>query len=275
MRIVDCCTVLNEVAMWRLRYEELCDVVDRFVVVEALQTHSGHRKDLVFLPPPDGPVTMWVVDLCDTGDGIPATRRREMTQRNAIADALRTLDLPDDAIILISDVDEIPRANVVRAIRAQGIPDGHVLVFQQRLYYYQVSTVEVGGPRWLGTRAARWADVRAMTPHVIRYGLGTGDQLYPRYTVLPDAGWHFSYFGGVEQVQTKLRAFVHQELVTDMTLDGERIARRMAASHDLYDRRNGHTFVRTPPLLHDLPAPVRRDPAAWAWMFGDRIEVRA
>ena len=275
--VIDCCTILNELELWRLRFEELREVVDRFVVVEALHTHSGLPKEPAFTPPlpTDVPVTVWRIALPDPGVvSIPATRRREMTQRNAIADALRSLDVPDDAIILISDVDEIPRAEVVRAIRDQGVPDGHILTFQQRLYYYSLHTPEAGGPRWLGTRAARWADVRALTPHVVRYGLSAGDRHYPLYAVLPDAGWHFSYFGGVEQVQVKLRSFLHQELVTDMTLDGDRIARRIAESRDLYDRRNGHTFERRAPLLAELPGPIRRDPAAWAWMFGESVEVQ-
>ena len=46
MRIIDCTLVFNEMNMMNTRLHELDDVVDVFVMAEALQTHTGKPKPL-------------------------------------------------------------------------------------------------------------------------------------------------------------------------------------------------------------------------------------
>lgn len=62
---------------------------------------------------------------------------------------------------------------------------------------------------------------------------------------LINAGWHFSYFGGVDAIKTKLKNFAHQEynLAPDSEstyLNDEVIAESIALSRDLYDREFMH-----------------------------------
>lgn len=265
--ILDCVPWFNEYMLWDLRYETLRGVVDGFVVVEATSTHSGQPRTPAFRAPADTPVAHLVVDLPDPGAaGVPATRRREMTQRNRIIEAVSLAwpDLPDDAILLISDADEIPRPDLVAQVAQAGVPDGHILVFRQRLHYYDANTWSPD-QAWHGTRAVRWSDARALTPHVVRYGLATNDPHYPIWVFLDNGGWHFSYAGGVQAIQTKMTAFMHQELVTAETLDRERIIQRIGEGRDLYDRLHGHRFVRGD--QRDLPPPMRADPRRWAALF--------
>jgi beta-1,4-mannosyl-glycoprotein beta-1,4-N-acetylglucosaminyltransferase len=267
--ILDCTTYFNEADVWRLRYETLRDVVDGFVVVEAGQTHAGQPKELAFLDATEArfanDVTYRAFDLPEPGaPGLPATRRREMYQRNAIARALEYTAYPDDTIILISDCDEIPRPEAVAALRQRGLQDGEVVIFRQNLYYYNLNTT--AGAVWNGTRAARWADVRALSPHVIRYGLGQPDEHYPRYLLMQGGGWHLSYFGGPEQVAAKMRSFLHQELVTDENTRPEAIAARINAGEDVWGRPgNGHGLQLG--LAKDVPPPVAADPGRWAHFF--------
>jgi hypothetical protein len=187
-----------------------------------------------------------------------------MMQRNMIVNAIEhNASVPDDTILLISDCDEIPRPEAIAALRERGLNDGEVVIFRQTLYYYNLNTS--GGDVWQGTRAARWADVKALSPHVIRYGLANGDGHYPRHLVAHTAGWHLSYFGGPEQVQAKMRAFLHQELVNADTLGNA--ARRIAAGADLYGRPrgHGHDFVRA--VTADVPPPVLADPDRWRHLY--------
>jgi beta-1,4-mannosyl-glycoprotein beta-1,4-N-acetylglucosaminyltransferase len=269
--ILDCVPYFNEADVWRLRYETLRGVVDGFVVVEARQTHSGQPKERTFTKPEDGEDRVYVygANLPDPGvAGIPATRRREMYQRNAIATVLNLLSfngtIADDTILLISDCDEIPRPEAVQALRQRGLEDSEVVIFRQSLYYYNLNTC--AGPVWNGTRAARWADVRALSPHVIRYGLGQPDEHYPRYLLLQGGGWHLSYFGGPEQVQAKMRAFLHQELVNDENTDPAAIAARINAGEDVWGRPDNAHGLRLGPA-EDVPPPVAADPARWAHFF--------
>jgi beta-1,4-mannosyl-glycoprotein beta-1,4-N-acetylglucosaminyltransferase len=196
-----------------------------------------------------------------------------MFQRNAIAIALQTFNsdpasslfgLPPDTILLISDCDEIPRPESVAFLRERGLADGEVVTFLQRLSYYNFNTTS---PQpWPGTRAARWADVAALSPHVIRCGLGQPDAYYPVHLTAPNAGWHLSYFGGPEMVKRKMESFLHQELVTATNTDPAAIAARINAGVDVWGRPEGAHGI-TLGEATDLPPPVVANPAAWADFF--------
>lgn len=270
--ILDCVPYFQEASIWRLRYETLKDVVDGFVVVEAHHTHSGAEKPITFEASHGDRIAHYATALPDPGvHGIPATRRREMFQRNAIAEAVRSThpDIAPDAILLISDCDEIPHPNAVAALRQRSVNDGEVITFLQTLYYYNVNT---RSPQpWPGTRAARWADVAAMSPHVIRCGLGQPDGLYPIPLAMGNAGWHLSYFGGVEMVKRKMQSFLHQELVTDANTDPAAIAARINEGLDVWGREGGAHGITLGPA-QDLPPPIAANPQAWAHFFHEEYQ---
>ena len=48
MRIFDCTTFFNENLMLEVRFNILNKYVDKFVVVEAMYSHSGEKKQLNF-----------------------------------------------------------------------------------------------------------------------------------------------------------------------------------------------------------------------------------
>lgn len=49
LKIYDCFTFFNEIELLKIRFEELYNVVDKFVLVEATQTFTGEPKELFFL----------------------------------------------------------------------------------------------------------------------------------------------------------------------------------------------------------------------------------
>ena len=261
--LIDCFTFFNELDILELRLRELYEVVDRFVLVEATHTHAGQPKPLVFeqnkarFAPWLPKIRHIIVHDLPAGAGLPGTRQREMTQRNAILRGL--VDADDSDVVLISDIDEIPRAHMV----PQALDPGMVVVYDQTLYYYNLNT-SCTNTRWRGTRAALVADVKALSPHVIRYGLGTPDQHYPIYALAQDAGWHFSYFGDVQHIQAKMQSFLHQELVNAETTDADVIAERVANGLDAYGR-DDQQFTLGPAV--DLPTAILLDPMHWQHLF--------
>ena len=48
MKVYDCFTFFNELDLLEIRLNELNDVVDYFVLVEATTTYSGKPKELYF-----------------------------------------------------------------------------------------------------------------------------------------------------------------------------------------------------------------------------------
>jgi beta-1,4-mannosyl-glycoprotein beta-1,4-N-acetylglucosaminyltransferase len=266
--IYDCCPIFNELDLLELRMEELFHVVDRFVIAEATHTHAGAPKPLHLKADYAANPARWapfgekiiyvVVEDMPEGEGIAAVRRREMWQRNALLKGLAGAKADD--VVLISDCDELPRASLV----PPALPDGTIVAYIQCLYYYNFNTFAPDRP-WPGTRAARYADVKALTPHVIRNGLGQPDQHYPTHAHLKDAGWHFSYFGGVEKIQEKMSAFLHQELVSKENSDERTIEARMRAGIDVWGRTWEQQFRIGPAT--DLPFAVLKDPMRWRSYF--------
>lgn len=278
--IVDCFPFWTELDILEIRLAELYDIVDRFVLIESTVTHKGDPKPLYFAENRrrfsrwnDKIVNLAVGDL-PGGTTQAAVWRREIGQRQAIVRGLR--DTPDDAIVLVSDADEIPRREAVQAVVGHqaltNFLDDTIVTFKQQLYYYNVNTACTSA-EWLGTRATTAANVRTLTPDGIRWS-GLRSHEYPRHAFVNgdtigmpgrSAGWHLSYFGDVAHIQGKMKAFLHQELVNDATLDPDTIARRMADGIDIWGREHEQRFVIGP--APDLPRAIRSDPARWLRYF--------
>ena len=117
MRVFDCFPLFNEIDLLELRLNELWDVVDVFVIVEAKKTFTGKRKPMC-LPDNEERLAKYIhkiryVVVEDFPDGMSNWGKEEY-QRNAIKKGLSDV-LPDD-ILIFSDLDEIPRAMVVKSI---------------------------------------------------------------------------------------------------------------------------------------------------------------
>ena len=265
--IVDCATFYNELDILEIRLAELYPVVDRFILVEATVTHKGDPKPLYYARDRqryadynDKIIHVVAGDL-PGGDTQAAIWRREIGQRQAIARGLR--DVPDDAVVMVSDLDEIPRREVVRYL-ANGLPDDLIATFDQTLYYGFVNKY-CTNLRWSGTRATQAANVRALTPDGIRWEtLKPRSNEYPRHGRIENAGWHLSYFGDAEHIRQKMTSFLHQELVSEASTNLETIERRRLGTDDLWGRSE-QVFAFGP--ASDLPWAIRCDPVKYAQYF--------
>lgn len=264
--ILDCCTFFNELDILEIRLTELYPVVDKFILVEATKTHKGDPKPLYYAENRqrfarwnDKILQVTVGDLPD-GTSQAAIWRREIQQRQAISRALS--EYPQDAIVMVSDLDEIPRREVVQMLPQVDLDD-LVVTFDQTLYYYNVNT-SCTNIRWNGTRATLNTNVATLSPDGVRWS-GLRSMEYPRLARVANAGWHLSYFGDVAHIQSKMRGFLHQELVNDDTLDPDLIARRMAAGIDIWGRETEQAFTIGP--ASDLPTAIRCEPSKWLKYF--------
>ena len=122
---------------------ELDDAVYRHVLVEAPVTFQGELKPLHYMENRDrfAPRKDKIIHIVADLDGCDDPWARESAQREAIWQGLG--EFRDDDIFLLSDVDEIPRADVLQ--RAPG----HVLVM--RSHVLAVNLLEPGW--WSGTMA--------------------------------------------------------------------------------------------------------------------------
>lgn len=117
--IYDCFTFYNELELLKLRFEELYDVVDFFVLAEGETSFTGNPKLLYFAENiqefekyNDKIIHLIVKDFSSlTGDKNTDHWNREIHSRDYMMEALKNCQ--EDDIIFISDVDEIPRATCV------------------------------------------------------------------------------------------------------------------------------------------------------------------
>lgn len=201
--IFDCFPFFNELDVLDIRLHELAGVVDRFVLAEAPLTHSGKPKPLHFQENRGrfseflGRIEHVVVtDFPPADHAVPGESwKYERHQRDALARGLSGLS--DTDIVITSDVDEVPRADAVRAYD----PSMGLAGLDQSLHAYWLNFVN---------RETEYAWSK-----ILPYGLAKGmTHCQMRYTagaVIKNGGWHFSFMGGVAEAVEKIEAWAHQE----------------------------------------------------------------
>jgi predicted O-methyltransferase YrrM len=292
MRVYDCFPFLNELELLEIRLHELSEVVDRWVIVEATETYSGAPRT----PALDLRDERWmsfreriihiVVDDLPGGGG---EWGREEFQRNCILRGLKECDPLD--LIILSDADEIPRATAVHRVR-ETLVSGVAALKMDLCYYHlnQRGFVPEIGRGSDGTVAwYRSYQGRAIRRHELM--MPNDLRRYPAESAaicIDDAGWHFSYCGGVDRIRQKIASFSHQELNTSRYTTSNHIERAVHLGEDLFDRNQIHQFHAVPiddwfpaylvanqERFRDLIAEVSgaQVPAGWASLLSVSIDA--
>jgi len=203
-------TFNNELDILEIRLAELDDVVDIFVIGESRLTQTGQTKPLVFLENVER-FERWMpkiryldIDL----DACHGDWAREYMQRDMLGRGLDGLE--DDDLILLSDVDEIPRASLVADILNGRHPLPMSVHFPIHVYRldWRWPEAETGFCRcrffhgyeltwdahrgiWSGCGVITDSEAAWARPSLIN-------------NIVGEYGWHFSYQGDARQIQTKI-----------------------------------------------------------------------
>lgn len=257
--VYDVFSFFNELDVLELRLRVLNDIVDRFVVVQGLETHAGDEKPMYFAPD-DPRWAPWAARLSTlTVPRIPdAANRwvREREMRHVKTRALEEAGARD--LVILSCVDEIPDPRALREV-ADDLSTERWVGFLTACYYYylnlrtsrlfpciqfaQVDTVRRIGPDALETLGYKKRSPIAPIP----------------------AGWHFSYMGGVEAIQAKLAAFAHAEYDTPWHKDAAWLAECLAQRKPLFGARYRERYRIVP--LSELPDEVSRSRDRYAHLL--------
>jgi hypothetical protein len=221
MKIYDCFTFYNEFELLELRLAELYDYVDHFVIVEADTTFQNKRKDLLyynnrerFKQWEDKIIYYPVTDMPVHAD----TWGRERHQRNSILKAVVGAD--DNDIIVISDIDEIPRVETIQKLRSS---DAAIWGFRMPLFNFRFNYMLTNQDCyvvWSGACRKRHLqdaeDFRRTRHYLATFPYNhnaSGIQ------IMEHAGWHFTYFGNEEFARQKIQSFAHDETNKPEILD--------------------------------------------------------
>jgi beta-1,4-mannosyl-glycoprotein beta-1,4-N-acetylglucosaminyltransferase len=209
-RIFDCFLFFNELELLRVRLEELYDEVDYFVLVESAETFRGQPKPFLFdekkfkfekyLPK--------IIHI-KVEDRKPemGVWEREAFQRNCISRGLNSCEEND--IILISDLDEIPRQTVMPLIREKLDQGIFGLALEEKIYFFQLNRRTPSGlswdnDLWFGTVATKYENFIKHGAESFRIK-GRTQSLEKIF----NAGWHFTYMGNIESVRAKVQSYSH------------------------------------------------------------------
>lgn len=260
MLIIDAFPFYNELNMLNYRLNVLDRFVDYFVLVESTYTHNGVPKPLFFqnaksrFAPFLHKIIHVIVDDFPHKEQVSDGRQweNEIFQREVgvVRGLNRIPNLSEEDFVVHSDLDEIVNPNVLKAVR-----DGKIThecnTLDLDMYYYNLTSYvsQWQFPAIVKVRVARQSSCRS-----IRAALQNTDIVV---NLIPNGGWHLSYFGDADFVQNKIRHFAHQEFNTPNITNRERIEDAIRTGKDIYGRDD--VQIQRIPLRENGRLPPRLD----------------
>jgi beta-1,4-mannosyl-glycoprotein beta-1,4-N-acetylglucosaminyltransferase len=189
----------NELDVLELRLRVLDKHVDLFVLVESEVTHVGLPKPLYFNENKER-FSKWLPKIrhvsvpeadCPKDENPWAREKHQREQVN-----LGLGGVPDEAWVMISDVDEIPW---VDKIQFKYLDRMAHYALHMYMFEYSFDYMFTGEP-WVGTTIAKKGQYQ--NPNHLR------DNRW-RLRIIPEAGWHLSSFGDAAHVFKKMQTYAH------------------------------------------------------------------
>ena len=258
MRIFDCFMYFDEEIVLDTRLNYLDPYVDYFVIIESCYTHRGDKRELkfdikkyekfkdkiiykVYDQIPNKIEKVLENDNEDTKSSkyIMNALYRENGQRNFISEGVKEAN--DEDLLLVSDVDEIPKLSNIDIKKFSQ----KIILFKQDMFYYKFN-LKLPNIEWTGTKGCKKKDlINAQWLRNIK------DRKYPLYRldtffsknkyisikIVNNGGWHFSNIKSAEEIEHKLKSYLHHREFDLEPLDTEGIKKIMNNKQAIYDLR--------------------------------------
>ena len=214
-KLIDAFMFAGEMDVLDIRLHELDPIVDYFVIVESCEPHgaSGVRQPTYLADPerwrevtaPFSHKIHYVTldklkpEYTDSQSGWA----RENFHRAALMQEIRAVSASPDDVAIVSDADEIPRADALKV----GIPQlrGVPCYLSMDMFMYNVNSyLEPWTRSYMGTVKMFEENGGTQPPRGHLDQTATG-----ACVVLKNAGWHFSSFMSLRRLREKLRNFAH------------------------------------------------------------------
>ena len=239
-----------------LRLNILDQHVDFFVIVESKYFHNGKERQLkfdikkykqfenkiIYIVHENEPAGIHKVNKEDD-EGIKSYKLitnahlRENDQRNHISQGLN--NATDNDLILISDVDEIPNFESINLEKIKN----QLIFFEQSLFYYKLNRY-LPNFIWYGTKGCKKKYLKS--PQWLRniknkkflfWRLDTlfSDTKYINKYFINDGGWHFSNLKNAEDIELKLKSYLHHRDYEVEELGAKKINELIKNNQTIYD----------------------------------------
>lgn len=210
MKVYDVFPFFNELDILEIRLEELYDVVDCFVLVESNLTFTGNSKPYIFEENKER-FSKYLDKIrhikVEVVPETPDPWVREKFQR--IAGQRGLTDCTDEDFIIVSDCDEIPRAEMIEMIKED--ENG----YDRFLLYVPQFNFKLNYMKML--EASRHCQIV-----VSKHKVFTNPQQEREYTffwttkpensvIVDHGGWHFTFIGDKDNSVKKFKSYSHTE----------------------------------------------------------------
>jgi len=256
MKIFDCFMYFDEDVVLDVRLNFLNKYVDKFVIVESEYNHKGEkrapqfninkfsefRNKIIYILKKDIPKGIEPIINGDDHNEVYRKSifnawKRENLQRNNIMDGLNDA-YPEDWVI-ISDLDEIPNLKKINLKKIKR----KIVLFKQDMMYYKFN-LKLDDFVWIGTKACKLKYLQS--PQWLRdikcknFGWWRIDTLfskkkYQNMEFIENGGWHFSYLKTPEEVEKKLKSYLHHIDYDTNPLGIEKIKKIMDDKNTIYN----------------------------------------
>jgi len=256
MKIFDCFMYFDEEVVVDVRLNTLNEFVDYFIIVESRFTHKGDLRELKFnhkkfekfkdkiIYVIDDQIysqTEEVKPLDNEGEKsrkyIFNAAYRENGQRNLISKGLSGAENED--LILISDVDEIPKLNNINL----KIINEKIILFKQNMFYYKFN-LHLPNLIWTGTKACKkkhlvnpqWLrNIKDRKYSFFRFDTFFSKTKYTDIKIINDGGWHFSNIKTAKEIEFKLKSYLHHREFDENPLSVNEIEKIIQDKQAIYD----------------------------------------
>jgi len=256
MKIYDCFMYFDEEVVVNVRLHTLNEFVDYFVIVESRFTHKGDPRELKFDHKKFQKFRDKIIYIIDE-EVYPQTHEiktedsendrsiklifnaayRENGQRNLITKGLKEAN--DEDLILISDVDEIPKLS---GLNFKNIKE-KIILFKQDMFYYKFN-LQLPDLIWTGTKACKKKNL--INPQWLRnikdrkYSFFRIDTFFSKtkftsIKIISDGGWHFSNIKTPKEIEFKLRSYLHHREFDENPLSVDQIDKIIKNKLAIYD----------------------------------------
>ncbi|KAF7196654.1 Beta-1,4-mannosyl-glycoprotein 4-beta-N-acetylglucosaminyltransferase [Pseudocercospora fuligena] len=260
-KVYDLFLFSHELDWLEIRLNTMAPYVDYFVIVEAPTTFTGVPKPLHLqdnwsrFSQFHGQIIHKVVT--DPGKvlGTSTWTHEDFFRDSLFNSVFPTLlysekEAQEGDVLLISDVDEIPKPDTLNVLRHCQFPDR--LTLRSRFYYYSFQWLHIG-EEWPHPQATTYHGLsETLTPNHLRNGVGSVSRIpfwsallrWYQKTSIPDAAWHCSScFSTIEEMRTKMSSFSHTPLNTEENRDEKTMLERVRKGLDLFGRA-GERYAR-------------------------------
>ena len=287
MKIFDCTLYYDEDLILDTRLNILDPYIDKFIICEALFSHSGRKKELnfdinkfskfkdkiIYIVQETEPKDIIYKDnskkIEDPSNWRANAVKRIAHQRNKLLEEVNK-HADEDDYILYSDNDEIPNLDL-NDIRNE---KSKIIIFEQGLYYYKFNLL-CDRIKWYGTRAIKKKNLidfewlRQIKPK--KYPFYRIDTLvkkdkYINLRILNNGGWQFTRVISPEEIHKKELDAEHHDEYRASNKNPERIKdlikRRMIDHDHLADSREnkyGKEFALKQLTLDKMPSYIKNN----------------